>query len=276
MIRYLGESKRYKTARTELPQTAEFKPLRVLLESKDQVKKGLLNSATAALSKTVTARRTPQAKPIVPDDLYEATLGDSGLLTRWEKTFDGSDNARKLFGLLAWRYFFNDDSTWLAKASDSPRLGKRAWSYHVEREAGGTRAAVKKKRVEPQTRATPVLEDKVQPEAAPPAAEKEHEESPVRGIEWGAMQNESAVLTELPTEAAGLVLNQCVLWTTERRYGRIVGEPREHPNDFLATQQFVRFASRMGEPVNRRQKWIDTENLAVADQDKCKQIEPVE
>jgi hypothetical protein len=247
MIKYRGKSERWKTARTPVPNTAEFKPLKAALKSKNQATKELLEAATGALSKSVEARAASKEKPIVPGELYHGTLGAAGLLVTWEKTFKGSDNAAKLFGLLAWHYFFKRDETWLAEAPDTRSLGKQGWKYYVESKAVPAPAAVRKKAARRRTR------------------------SATRG-----MARTVAEATELPTEAAGMVLNQCVFWKTKKRHGRIVGEPRPNPADFEVTQQFLRFAPSMGEPVEHRQGWADTDNLEVAHQDNCLRIEPAE
>jgi hypothetical protein len=247
MIIYLGEAERWKTARTELPNTAEFEPLRDALKSKDRDKKELLAAAAAELDRAVDAHPATEDNPIVPDNLYETTMGDSGLLKRWESTFGEDDKAEKLFGLLAWQYFFNHDSKWRAQASDTPGLGKLGWSYHLESEEPAVSFGLEAKPAEPEAAAG-------QPER----------------------HDDKSAVVELPTEAAGLVLNQCVFWKTQGDYGRIVAKPRQSPTNFLKTQQSVRFAPARGEPVDQRQKWINTENLEVAHQDNCKQIEPAE
>ena len=153
MIKYLDESERWKTARTAVPNTAEFKPLKEALKSKNQATKKLLAAATAALSESVEGQPASKEEPIVPGDLYHGTLGGAGLLKTWEKTFDGSDKAAKFFGLLAWHYFFKHDATWLARAADTPGLGKQGWKYYVETKAVPAPAAVEKKAAQPRRRA---------------------------------------------------------------------------------------------------------------------------
>jgi hypothetical protein len=283
MIKYLDESERWKTARTAVPNTAEFKPLKEALKSKNQATKKLLAAATAALSESVEGQPASKEEPIVPGDLYHGTLGGAGLLKTWEKTFDGSDKGAKLFGLLAWHYFFKHDTTWLAKAADTAGLGKQGWKYYVETKAVPAAAAVEKKQAQRRRRAasrgraaTAKEGTEVLAEAAPaPAAVEKKEGEPRRRAASRGRAATAAEATELPTEAAGMVLNQCVFWKTKKKHGRIVGEPRRNPADFTVTQQFLRFAPAMGEPVEHRQGWADSDNLDVVHQDNCLRIEPI-
>jgi hypothetical protein len=234
MIKYLGESERWKTARTGVPNTAEFKPLKAALKSKDQDTKKLIAAATAALSKSVEGQPVSKKEPIVPGDLYHVTLEGAGLRKTWEETFDGSEKATKLFGLLAWRYFFKHDATWLATPPDTPGLGRQAWSYHVESKGARASAGVESKGTGPRRRG-------------------------------GA-----AGVTERPAKAAKFVLNQCVRWDHDHNCGRIVGGPTPDPLNPRSMRYLVRFKPEQGEPDNVQS--IAEKHLGRADEKECAKI----
>ena len=222
-IKYLGEAERWKRARTRLPETAEFAPLRKVLESGDQAKNDLLGAVAAELKKSVEAHPSSQENPVVPDDLYHATLARAGLLN-WENAFGGSEKAAKFFGLVAWTYFFDDDSAWLAKAPDTPGLGKRAWTYYIDPDAiaisaaAGTKAAGLPAIVDHETGIADVVGTGAAERSAPAVSR--------------AIVDRETGMAQLPTEAAGLVLNQCVYWKTKKRYGRIAARTEARSRGF--------------------------------------------
>ena len=233
MIKYIGARRQYQVAHKAVPRTAEFKLLREILEERGRHRSDLVRAAAAALDRVVGAHPAPRADALTPDALYDAALGDTRLIEGWENTFGGAEKGRDLFGLVAWTYFFNHGSTWLAHASGTPGLGKRGWTFQAESAAREPHAAPARRAL----RAAP------EPYAAPA----------LRGV----------------SESTGrLALNQCVLWTSMDRVGRVVDGPRDTVGLIVEQEYLVRFKPRFDEPPP--EIWIIQDNLeATGDDGPC-------
>jgi hypothetical protein len=134
MIKLLGERGEYMNALAVLPDGAEFLALNSILDENEKGKLELMAAATKAIGDMVDAHPDRNQKGIRADELYDGALGGAKIRERWEKSFGRTEEGRELFGLVAWRYFFDHKSTWFAKASDTPGLGKRGWTYMPEAE----------------------------------------------------------------------------------------------------------------------------------------------
>jgi hypothetical protein len=131
MITYQGKDKKLKNAKTALPRDAEFEPLRAILQGGDQALLKLLSTATEALDSEIGKNPDSVVQRVKPDAIYEAVLGKAQILEPWEDAFGGTERGRNLFGLVAWRYFFNHNSIWFAQPSET-ESGKRSWTYSAE------------------------------------------------------------------------------------------------------------------------------------------------
>ncbi len=112
MIKFLDERGESQNALTVLPDTAEFLALKSVLDEKGTAKLDLVAAVMKAFGDAVDAHADRDQKGIRPDDLYDDTLVGAKIRERWENTFGGQEEGRDLFGLVAWKYFFDHKSTW--------------------------------------------------------------------------------------------------------------------------------------------------------------------
>jgi hypothetical protein len=135
MIKFEGEQSRLKTARTEVPDTAEFKPFRDA--SGEDAKSQLIDRAAAAFGRFVDTHPDQRTTTIRPDEVYDQVLREGGLQQDWQNAFGGDQKGRDLFGLVAWTYFFKHDADWMGTPAQAPGLGKLGWTYSLR--CGGFR-----------------------------------------------------------------------------------------------------------------------------------------
>ena len=250
--------------RTRVPRTRTFELYRRAQEEAPE----LLKQIYAVISRDVEARAT--------DEVHRSTVLMSGIPSdqpfqkRWVDFSDSEAQRRSLFEQVLWTYFFDRQETWETTWPDKGRTGAE---YVCEPKRPPVAQAPARR---PKGAAAPAPKAASRGIGAAPTGQpaEEHEER-VRHVSPRTTRDESAAIAELPTAAAGLVLNQCVLWRTKKTYGRIVAS-RPDPEDDQSTQQCVRFASLMGEPKDQREIWIDSGKLRVADQDNCRDVEPAD
>ncbi len=132
MLKVQRGGQKPKVARTSPPHTTEFKPY---VEARaDQAQSKLIDEASAVFGSAVDKNSQHARTGLRPDDLYEASLAEKGLQKRWEAAFGGEESGRRMFGLVAWIYFFEHGDHWLGRPSDRAGLGKRGWTYVAEPE----------------------------------------------------------------------------------------------------------------------------------------------
>ena len=222
MIRVPVKTKKgvYRVMRTRVPRTRTFELYRRAQEEAPE----LLKQIYAVISRDVEARAT--------DEVHRSTVLMSGIPSdrpfqkRWVDFSDSEVERRSLFEQVLWTYFFDRQETWETTWPDKGRIG----------------AEYVREVVKPSEAREPGLRPKGAKGVAPKAASRgigpaptgqpgeEHEER-VRHVSPRTTRDDSAAIAELPTEAAGLVLNQCVLWKTTKTYGRIVCPSRLDPED---------------------------------------------
>jgi hypothetical protein len=134
MIKFRGERRKLKVARTRVPKSAKFRLLKSVLDEGGKAELDLVAAATKAFGDAVDAHPDSNKKGIHPDDFYDRALDGAKIRERWENMFGGKDVGRELFSLVAWQYFFDHKSTWFATASDAAGLGKRDCTYVREDE----------------------------------------------------------------------------------------------------------------------------------------------
>jgi hypothetical protein len=236
MLKYQGKARKRKVARTMVPKTAEFEPYAKARAKKATAK--LVDEAFAAFGRSVDASPDLARSGLRPDDLYAAALAKKGLRKRWEAAFDGEESGRRLFGLVAWTYFFQNSQSWLGTAPETSGVGKRGWIYAAEPEASAPA-----------------------PRISAPLAE-----APVK--------NGPSAIAGVGSERAattGFKQGDCVrLRGAKPRYGRVVRGPQERPElNELIPKPYYRVRLKEALDVPFSEQWVKADDLTKGEDGFC-------